>query len=96
MSKTCFTCHAIEGTAAKGLIGPNLTNLGNRRMLAAGTLPNDAKGMHEWLRDSVDAKPPYQNVKPGSLMVFGEGFELTEEDIEALTAYLLNATAKTY
>ena len=77
-------------------MGPNLTNLGNRRMLAAGTLPNDAGGMHAWLRDSVDSKAPYQKVKPGSLMVFGEGFELTDEDIEALSAYLLNATAKTY
>ncbi|NRA63496.1 MAG: cytochrome c oxidase subunit II [Pseudobacteriovorax sp.] len=96
MSKTCFTCHAIEGTAAKGLIGPDLTNFGDRRTLAAGTLPNDAEGMHTWLRDSVDAKPPYQNVKPGSLMVFGEGFELTEEDIKALTAYLHNSTAKTF
>lgn len=96
MSKTCFTCHAIEGTTAKGLVGPNLTNLGNRRMLAAGTLPNTPEGLKEWLRDSVDSKPPYQKVKPGSLMVFGEGFELTDEDIEALTAYLLNSTAKTY
>ena len=96
MSKTCFTCHTIEGTAAKGLVGPDLTNLGNRKMLAAGTLPNDGKGMHQWLRDSVDSKPPYQNVKPGSLMVFGEGFELTDEDIKALSAYLLNSTAKTY
>ena len=96
MSKTCFTCHSIEGTAAKGLVGPNLTNLGNRVQLAAGTLPNDAKGMHTWLRDSVDSKPPYQNVKPGSLMVFGEGFELSDDEIDALSAYLLNATAKTY
>ncbi|WP_159455297.1 cytochrome c oxidase subunit II [Pseudobacteriovorax antillogorgiicola] len=96
MSKTCFTCHAIEGTTAQGRVGPDLTNFGSRRMLAAGTLPNDKEGMYEWLRDSVDSKPPYQNVKPGSLMIFGEGFELTDEDIEALTAYLQNSTAKTY
>ena len=39
----------------KVMIGPNLTNYGNRRMLAAGTLPNTEEGMHEWLRDSVDS-----------------------------------------
>ncbi len=96
MSKTCFTCHTIEGTPAKGRIGPDLTNLGNRRMIAAGTLPNTNDGLHEWLRDSVDSKAPYQNIKPGSKMIFGEGYELTDEEINALSAYLLNATAKTY
>lgn len=96
MSKTCFTCHAIEGTMAKGQVGPSLTNFGNRRLLAAGTLENDREGMHRWLRDSVDSKPDQQEVKPGSLMIFAEGFELTEEDIKALTAYLHRSTAKTY
>lgn len=96
MSKTCFTCHAIAGTTAQGLIGPNLTNFGNRRMLAAGTLHNDTKGFHTWMRDSVDSKPDYQNVKPGSLMVFAENFVLTEDDIKALQAYLQHSTAKTF
>ncbi|MFW7377691.1 MAG: cytochrome c oxidase subunit II [Oligoflexus sp.] len=96
MTKTCFTCHAIEGTNAQGQIGPSLTNFGNRRLLAAGTLANDYKGMHQWLRDSVDSAPGKQKIKPGSLMVFAPGFELTDEEIEALVAYLHRSTAKTY
>ncbi len=96
MEKTCFTCHAIEGTMAKGLIGPNLSNFGNRRLLAAGTLPNDREGLHAWIRDSVDSEPDMQSIKPGSLMVFGEGYEISEEEIRALSAYLLRSTAKTY
>jgi len=96
MTKTCFTCHAIEGTNAAGQIGPSLTNFGNRRMLASGTLNNTDDGMHIWLRDSVDALPGEQKIKPGSLMMFAPGFELTDADIEALTAYLHRSTAKTY
>ncbi len=96
MSKTCFTCHSIAGTNAVGMIGPNLTNLGNRRTIAAGTLPNSKDGLHQWLRDSIDSKADYQTVKPGSLMVFAENFVLTDDDIKALTAYLQHSTAKTF
>ena len=96
MSKTCFTCHAISGTMAQGKVGPDLSNFGSRSKLAAGTLKNDVDGLHAWLRDSVDSKPGEQKIKPGSLMVFAEGFELTEEDIKAITAYLHRSTAKTY
>ena len=52
-----------------GMVGPNLTNFGNRRTLAAGTLPNTKAGLREWILDSVHSKAPYQKVKPGSLMV---------------------------
>ena len=96
MSKTCFTCHAIAGTNAKGQIGPNLSNFGNRKMLAAGTLINNKENLHAWFYDTVYSEPPYQKIKPNNLMVFGEGFELSEDEMDALAAYLHNSTAKTY
>ena len=96
MSKTCVTCHKIEGTMAMGMVGPNLTNFGNRRTLAAGTLPNTKAGLREWILDSVHSKAPYQKVKPGSLMVFPEGYEISDQEIKAISAYLLHSTAKTY
>ena len=94
MSKTCFTCHKIEGTMAMGMVGPNLTNFGNRRTLAAGTLPNTKAGLREWILDSVHSKAPYQKVKPGSLMVFPEGYEISDQEIKAISAIYF-PTAKT-
>ena len=91
-----FHLSRIEGTMAKGLIGPNLSNFGNRRTLAAGTLPNTRAGLREWILDSVHSKAPYQKVKPGSIMVFPEGFKISDDEIDALSSYLLHSTAKTY
>ena len=96
MSKTCFTCHAIEGTMAQGKIGPNLSNFGNRSYLAAGTLKNTHDNMVTWLKDTVYSEADHQKVKPGNLMLFSEGYELSDEEIEALIAYLHRSTAKTY
>jgi len=73
-SGTCVTCHSITGNdAATGVIGPNLTAFGERRMLAAGLdrLRNsegepvamddgeDAFTAHvsQWLRDPDSVKP---------------------------------------
>ena len=36
----CVLCHAIQGTAAPGIIGPNLTRVGGRSTIAAGMLEN--------------------------------------------------------
>ncbi|MGE0174856.1 MAG: cytochrome c oxidase subunit II [Oligoflexales bacterium] len=84
--KICVTCHTISGTTAAGLVGPNLTNFGSRRTLAAGTLPNTREQLKKWLKD-----PPA--VKPGSLM---PNLQLADDEIEAIASYLLHSTAKKY
>lgn len=53
----CAACHALDGTAAQGRIGPNLTHVGSRRSLAAGTLANDAAGLARWLAHTPAVKP---------------------------------------
>jgi cytochrome c oxidase subunit 2 len=40
MTKGCIACHTIRGISA-GVLGPNLTHVGSRTTVAAGTLPND-------------------------------------------------------
>jgi cytochrome c oxidase subunit 2 len=85
-TKICITCHTIEGTSAVGQIGPNLTNFGSRQTVAAGIMPNTPESLRKWLKD-----PPA--VKPGSLM---PNLSLTDEEIDALSAYLLQSTAKKY
>ncbi|MDO8532517.1 MAG: cytochrome c oxidase subunit II [Dehalococcoidia bacterium] len=74
----CTACHTIDGTQAKGLVGPNLTRIGARGTTAAGTLENTPDNMARWLTDP-------EAVKPGSKM---PNLHLSESDISALVAFL--------
>jgi cytochrome c oxidase subunit 2 len=77
----CNACHTILGTTATGTIGPDLTHVGGRLSLAAGTLPNDASSFVRWIRDN-------QHIKPGNRM---PPFDiLSDDDLAALGAYLEN------
>lgn len=76
-TNSCIACHRIDGVSG-GVLGPNLTHLAGRTTIAAGMLPNTAEGLAQWLRNSPA-------VKPGSLM---PNIGLTEEEINALVAYL--------
>jgi cytochrome c oxidase subunit II len=53
----CNGCHTIRGTAANGLIGPDLTHVGARRTLGAGTLDNNVENMVRWIRENQRIKP---------------------------------------
>lgn len=74
----CHTCHAVRGTRAQARIGPDLTHVGSRAMLAAGALANDPANLGRWI-----VRP--QDVKPGSLM---PATPLAPDDLAALVAYL--------
>jgi cytochrome c oxidase subunit 2 len=74
----CAACHTIGGTPAQGLIGPNLTHVGNRRRLGAGTLPNDGDDLQHWVLNS-------QAAKPGNRM---PPHRLAPDDLQAVAAYL--------
>jgi cytochrome c oxidase subunit 2 len=74
----CAACHAVRGTDAAGALGPDLTHVGSRLFIAAGTLPNTPAGMAGWLADS-------QHAKPGSLM---PAMKLSAAELQALSAYL--------
>jgi cytochrome c oxidase subunit II len=75
----CGACHAIRGTGADGVLGPDLTHVGSRSSLAAGAMPNDPEGFEQWLAAS-------QRIKPGVHM---PAFDmLPDKDRRALAAYL--------
>ena len=74
----CAACHTIRGTGAAGVIGPDLTHVGSRGLIASGIVDNDAEGLAEWLTN-----PP--EVKPGSKM---PNLNLSGDQIEQLVAYL--------
>lgn len=88
----CVLCHAIEGTQAAGIIGPNLTRVGGRSTIAAGLLENTEENLVAWITDPLRIKPGAQ--MPGadySVTYEGQTFpplNLNEEQIRALAAYL--------
>ncbi len=80
MDHACILCHTITGTPAGGQVGPDLTHLGGRLSLAAGTLPNNAGNLAGWITDP-------QNIKPGNHMAT---VPLEPDDLQALIEYLEN------
>ncbi len=78
LAGACIGCHTINGTAASGKVGPNLTHVGSRTSIAGGMLNNTEGNLRRWLTN-----PPL--VKPGSIM---PNLNLTTTEIDALVAYL--------
>lgn len=74
----CAACHAIRGTPAEGIYGPDLSHFAGRATLAAGTQPNDTVHLAAWLADP-------QALKPGNEM---PRVPLTDGDRASLVAYL--------
>jgi cytochrome c oxidase subunit 2 len=74
----CALCHAVRGTRAGSAAAPDLTHLMSRRMIAAGTLPNNIPALSGWIQDP-------QGVKPGSLM---PAQALSGPQLNDLRAYL--------
>lgn len=81
LASGCGACHTVRGTSAKGRVGPDLTHVGGRLSLAAGTLRNEQGDFARWIKQP-------QSVKPAALMPHYS--MLPEEDIEALATYLDN------
>jgi cytochrome c oxidase subunit 2 len=75
---SCASCHTIRGTAAHGIIGPDLTHVGSRETLAAGRLQNTPANLAQWLLEP-------DLVKPGCHM---PNLHLTRQQQDSLVAYL--------
>jgi cytochrome c oxidase subunit 2 len=57
----CGICHTVRGTTAGGILGPDLTHVMSREMIAAATILNKPSGLSAWIADP-------QHFKPGNLM----------------------------
>ena len=75
----CGACHTVRGTAADGVIAPDLTHVGGRMGLAAASLGNGADALRRWIARAEEIKPgvhmPSFDMLPG-------------EDLTALARYL--------
>lgn len=78
MSKGCIACHRVNGTPAQGVLGPDLSHVGSRHMIAAGILENTHENRVKWMRNP-------EAVKPGAKM---PNLQLSDEELEVLSNYL--------
>ena len=78
LASGCAACHAIDGTAAQGRVGPDLTHVGSRASIAAGMFPNEPEWLAAWLRSP-------DSMKPGALM---PDLNLSEGRVTALVRML--------
>jgi cytochrome c oxidase subunit 2 len=87
-TRVCVACHTINGTAAKGTLGPNLTRFGIRRSVAAGAAPNTLQNVEKWINRPQDLKPgalmPGAREGGGGMPATG----LSPDEVRAMAAYL--------
>jgi cytochrome c oxidase subunit 2 len=75
----CGACHALRGTPAAGRIGPDLTHVGSRRSIAAGSYPTNKGTLAGWIASSQHLKP---NNRMPSFAIF------SGEELRAVAGYL--------
>lgn len=75
----CGACHSVRGTEFQGDVGPDLTHIGSRHSLAAGTLDMTKDNLMRWIAHTTD-------IKPGVAMPAYDWLE--EAQLADLAAYL--------
>jgi cytochrome c oxidase subunit 2 len=102
----CSLCHTISGpeiesvaqvrldlflSGAQGTVpGPNLTDLRTRQTLAAGITDLTVENLRAWIKNPSDIKPGNYMHQHAALYKGGGDASLTDAEIDALIAYLLN------
>lgn len=83
MGQACIGCHAIEGTDAAGVSGPDLTHFASRTTFGGAMFRTDEENLQRWIADAP-------GMKPGVRMPSGtDELGLTQEQVRAIVAYLL-------
>ena len=88
--KTCIACHTVRGQEGVGVTGPDLTHVGGRTTIAAGTLENTPRRLRDWITSPDHFKPGnkmynggYTDPATGQRLI-----ELSDGEINAIVAYL--------
>jgi cytochrome c oxidase subunit 2 len=79
LAQRCGTCHTIRGVQEHGRLGPDLTHVGSRTHIAAGTLRNHRGTLAGWIADP-------QASKPGAAMPPAR--DIDGDSLRALAVYL--------
>ena len=78
INNSCGTCHAIRGTQANGVFGPDLTHFASRATLGSGVAANDDANLRSWVKNP-------QTLKRGCRM---PDMKLNDSQINQIVAYL--------
>jgi cytochrome c oxidase subunit II len=79
MTKGCVGCHSLQAVnAPKGMIGPNLANVGARSYIGAGSFQNTDENLSRWIQNP-------QALKRGVLM---PNLGVTPDEAKSLVAFL--------
>jgi cytochrome c oxidase subunit II len=57
LSGPCSMCHTVRGTQAGGTVGPDLTHIGSRQMIAANYYQNNDAYLEAWITHAQSLKP---------------------------------------
>ena len=79
LAQGCQVCHSVRGVAEQGRLGPDLTHVGSRLYLGAGTLRNQRGALAQWVTHT-------QAIKPGARMP--SSGDMDAATLHALAAYL--------
>ena len=79
LEQRCQSCHTIRGVAAGARLGPDLTHVGARLHIGAGTLRTHRGALAGWIADP-------QAIKPGARMPAAT--DIDGASLQALAAYL--------
>ena len=74
----CGSCHAVRGTDAMGILGPDLSHIASRKMIAANIFSNTPQNLTKWISDPQGLKPEALMQKP----------ELTGAELADIRAYV--------
>jgi cytochrome c oxidase subunit II len=79
LTKGCVGCHSLQAVnAPKGMIGPNLANVGARSYIGAGSFQNTDENLSRWIQNP-------QALKKGVLM---PNLGVTPDEAKSLVAFL--------
>jgi cytochrome c oxidase subunit II len=79
LAQRCGACHTVRGVSEESRLGPDLTHVGSRVALGAGTLANNPRAMAQWITQ-------VQSFKHGARMPANT--DMDADTLAALADYL--------
>ncbi len=80
LDNRCNACHAVRGVSEESRLGPDLTHVGSRLQLGAGTVANDPEQLAAWVAHT-------QQIKPGARMP-SSSQRIDEASLQDIAAWL--------
>jgi cytochrome c oxidase subunit 2 len=80
LAHRCNACHTVRGVSEESRLGPDLTHVGSRLHLGAGTVANEPAQLAAWVAHT-------QQLKPGARMP-SSGERIGEADLQWIAAWL--------